>query len=162
MKTKEQLQEELSDKQKAAEKLTNESKELKKKIDAIDNANKPKTIMERVNDYNDILTILGTDESKDVIVLDKFTEEDMNVVKAFIQKVRISKVYNEGKRFTKDDRRYYNWYDVSSGFGFGDAVFDRANATTLSASRLCFNSSEKSRDAAKKFWYIDEAFIDLK
>ncbi len=154
METKEELQKELM----SAE---NKATELRKKIALIEESNKPKTIKERVNSYSDILAISGADDSKDVVILDKFNDAELNVVRNFIKKLRITKVLNEGWLPKKGDRRWYNWYDVSSGFVFGNTVYDATCAGACFASRLCFKDSELAKFYAEKFKDVDEGFFDL-
>ena len=156
------LEQQLAEQEKIKQTADKKAAEISKKIEAEKNKNKPKSIMERIGSMADVFKILGASKSKDVIKIDKFDKEEHAFIENIIAKVRICKAYGEGKRFTKSDRRYYNWYDVSSGFGFGAACYVVTDADSASASRLCFDSAEKSRDAAKKFGYIDEAFIDLK
>lgn len=119
-------------------------------------------ITDRVKDYKDILNILNVDDSKDVINIVGFDEGESKLVRNFIKKVRIAKVYNEGWLPKRGERRYYVWYDVSSGFDFDDASYVVALASSSSASRLCLKSEELTEDYIKKFKDIDEEFIDLR
>jgi hypothetical protein len=61
--------------------------ELDKKIKQIEEANKVPSIMERVTKYMDVLNELGADETKDVISIDKFSEEEINVLKQVAKKM---------------------------------------------------------------------------
>ena len=120
-------------------------------------------ITDRIKDYNDILTIGNYNESKDVINIDNFDAEEHILVKDFIKKVRCAKVYRDGKDVPKrGDRRYYAYYDVSSGFVFYITSCVGTGASATSASRLCFLDDERTRDYVKKFKYIDESFIGVK
>ena len=146
--------------QKLAEK-ENEVSEIRKQIKARDAANKPKSITDKINGYNDILTILGADESKDNISIDLFTEAETKVVKAIIKKMRICKVYNQGVLPKRGGQRWYSWYNVSSGFVFHYSYYDDTHAFTGSASRLSFLNEKLLKDATKKFQDVDEAIIDM-
>ncbi len=84
--------------------------DLRKKIEVEKNKNKPKSIIDEIQDYGDVLRLNTiSDESKDVISIDKFDEYEHNFLRNFVRKMRICKAYGQGKRFTKNDIRYYNW-----------------------------------------------------
>jgi len=153
------LEQQLAEQEKIKQTADKKAAEISKKIEAEKNKNKPKSIMERIGSMADVFKILGASKSKDVIKIDKFDKEEHAFIENIIAKVRICKAYGEGKRLTKSDRRYYNWYDVSSGFAVGGATYDNTLALTISASRLCFDSSEKSMDAFKKFPDVEKGII---
>jgi hypothetical protein len=119
-------------------------------------------IKDRIRDYNDILEISKVAAEADDVKVIGFDDAENNVVKAFIQKMRTTKVYREGKLPKRGDKRYYTYYNVSSGFVFDFATCGDAIADTASASRLCLLSDEDARDYDKKFRHIEEALIDLK
>jgi len=131
--------------------------ELRKKIEA----NKPKPITERVKGYLDVLDILKVDESKDKIEIYGFDEAENKVVKTFIKKMRITKVYREGWIPKRGERRYYPYFDVSSGFAFYYTDYGGTGADTASASRLCLPNEETTRDYASKFIDVERDLIDL-
>jgi hypothetical protein len=160
METKETLQQKLLDKQKEAQKATNEANDIIKQIEAIDNANKPKSIIEQINDYSDVLRLNNNaDENKDTIVIDQFDADEHRFLQNIVRKMRICKAYCQGKIFTIKDRRYYNWYNVSSGFVFGSASYGGTFANAASASRLCVDTDEKSIDIFKKFPEVEKGII---
>jgi len=150
-----ELQEKLSESEKQAT-------ELRKQIEDIKEANKPKPITDQISDYSDILRILEADESKDIIKIDKFDEDETKVVLEIIKKMRIVKVYNEGWLPKRGERRHYAYYDVSSGFVFDYTFFGDSCADTTSASRLCLKNEALTRDFVKKFKDVDERIIDIK
>jgi hypothetical protein len=119
-------------------------------------------IKDRIRDYNDILEISKVTPSADDVKVVGFDDEENNVVKAFIQKMRTTKVYREGKLPKRGDKRWYPYYNVSSGFVFSNTNYVGAYADTASASRLCLLSEEDVRDYDSKFRHIEEALIDLK
>jgi hypothetical protein len=121
-----------------------------------------KKITERIRDYNDILEMSHVTASADDIKVVGFDDAENNVVKALIQKMRIAKVYNEGWLPKRGDRRYYPYYNVSSGFVFVGTDYGGVDAVSASASRLCLKSEELTRDMASKFRQVDENFIDLR
>ena len=147
-----------------ADKKVNEAEAKKasllKEIEAINKANQLKNICDQINDYSDILSILGADEKKDVIKIDKFDDAEHELVRNFIKKVRIPKAYNQGWLPKVGDSRWYSWWRwVSSGFAFDDSSYGDSCAHATSASRLCFKDDARTRDAAKKFPDVEEAFI---
>ncbi len=122
-----------------------------------------KKITERVNNYRDVCDILRVNPCDDSIKIEVegFDRSELNVVRNFIKKLRITKVLNEGWLPKKGDRRWYNWYDVSSGFVFVSAYCVSSFAFTDSASRLCFKDSELAKFYTEKFKDVDEGFFDL-
>lgn len=154
------LEQQLAETEKKSVELAKTALELRKKIEKRNNANKPKSIMDRINNMSDILSILGADEKKDVIKIDKFDAAEHEVVKRFIQSIRISKAYNEGWLPKVGENRWYAWWRwVSSGFVFSDSRYDGTSAYTASASRLAFKEEKYVRDAAKKFPDVAEGLI---
>lgn len=154
MKTQQELENQLAESEKKSAELREQIEEKKQK-------NKTKNICDEISDYSDILKKLDADESKDIIVVDKFDESDINWLKEIIRKVRICKVYN-GRLPKRGDRRWHNWYDISSGFVFYGTGYDVTGACTASSSRLCFLEKEHNNDFVKKFPDVDEAIIDVK
>ena len=158
-KQKPTLEQQLAALEKTKASAENKSAVIRKQIEARDKAKAPKSILDRVSGMKDVMKILGASEAKDVIKIDKFDAAENEFIKNIIKKVRICKVYNEGKRLTKNDYRYYNWYDISSGFVFHDSLYVASIAAAASASRLCVDSSEKSKDIFKKFPEVENAII---
>ena len=153
------LEQQLADVVKSKSSFEKQESDLRKKIEAEKNKNKPKSIMERINGMTDVMKILGASKSKDVIKIDKFDKEEHLFLENIVAKMRISKAYREGKILTKNDRRYYNWYDVSSGFVFNYSDCDASYANTASASRLCVDTPKKSQDIFKKFPDVEKGII---
>ncbi len=118
-------------------------------------------ITDRIQKYEDILAISGTKESDDEVSIKGFNSSENELVKNLIKKIRVCKVYNEGWLPKRGDQRWYNWYNVSSGFVFFTAGYVAAGAFTSSASRLCLKSRALSEDFDKKFAYIDKAIISV-
>lgn len=133
-----------------------EAKELRKIIE------EPQKITDRVKDYKDILSISNVSESDDNVSIKGFSSEENELVKNIIRKIRICKVYNEGWLPKRGEKRWHNWYNVSSGFVFYRTLCDVTAATTGSASRLCLRDEKLAKDFDNKFRYIDEAIIEIK
>lgn len=108
----------------------------------------------------DVLNVSSGDESIRIEV-DGFSAEEINVLRNVAMKMRVCKVLNGGYRFKRGDKRWYSWYDVSSGFVFDSTRDDDTFASTGSASRLCFLDAPRANHFVKHFKHIDEAIIDL-
>mgnify|MGYP001609316531 CR=1 FL=1 len=137
------------------------SQEIRNEIEKRNEANKPIGIMSKINGISDVLEILGADEGKDVIKIDKFDEAETNVIKNVIKKMRIVKVYNEGHVFKRGDKRHYPYYDISSGFVFSATFYDNTNARTTSAPRLAFKNRDLTLDYVKKFNDVEQGIIEF-
>lgn len=59
----------------------------------------------------------------------------------------------------RDQKKWWPWFKLSSGFGFGYSYYLYGSSGTSVGSRLCFESREKSDYAAKQFLDIYEQFI---
>lgn len=108
---------------------------------------------------------LGVDPAKDKFTFDGFTEEDNKVIENIVARMRVCKVYNEGKLPAKDER-WYPWHtrksgSASSGLVFADSCCHDGSADLNSASRLSFVSDKASRAYAKNFMDIEEGIIQL-
>jgi hypothetical protein len=58
-----------------------------------------------------------------------------------------------------DQRKWYPWFNLSSGFGFSLSAYCYDDAHTAVGSRLCFESEEKSDYAAKQFLDLYKQFL---
>ena len=119
-------------------------------------------ITDKINNYSDVLDMLHLTKSADDVKVTGFDDAENLVIKNIIKKMRIVKVYNEGWLPKRGERRYYAYYDVSSGFVFSNTFYVDTIALTSSASRLCLKSETLTRDFVKKFQSVDEAIIDIK
>jgi len=89
---------------------------------------------------------------------DEFTK----TILAFQKLIIIAKAINQG--WTPDwsnfnQRKYYPYFNLSSGFGFGDSLYDCGNAHASVGSRLCFETEEKSTYTGKQFIDIYKDFL---
>jgi len=60
-----------------------------------------------------------------------------------------------------NQRKWYPWFNLSSGFGFGVSDCDYGNTSACAGSRLCFETEEKSDYAAKQFLEIYKEFVTI-
>ncbi|MEK7070327.1 MAG: hypothetical protein AAB966_00815 [Patescibacteria group bacterium] len=118
-------------------------------------------ITDRVRDYRDILNISGVKATDDEIKVVGFDDEENAVVSNLIRKMRTVKVYNEGYKFKRGDKRHYPYYNVSSGFVFSCTTYVSTHAGTTSAPRLAFKDDTLCRDYAKKFEHIEKGIIEF-
>jgi hypothetical protein len=120
-------------------------------------------ITDKAKDYPSVCNILGVDPSDRAIKIEVegFNVDELMVVRNFIKKMRVCKVLNEGWLPKRGDRRWYSWYDVSSGFVFGNTSCADTTANTTSASRLCLKNEPLAMFFSTNFKDIDEGIIDL-
>lgn len=126
---------------------------LRKKLEAEKLKNKPKSIMDRVKNFSDVLKIAKP--TKEELALVKYVgkSKSLNFAKNMLVLSLISQVLNEGwtPKMDGSEYRYYPYYRVSSGFDFGGTYFGCDAANTSSAFRLCFKTSELAEFAGKTF-----------
>jgi hypothetical protein len=148
------LEKQLADKQKAAEKLQNESAAIRKKIEAINTANKPKSIMDRVKSMKDVYKIAKPTKEEWELLNYSGKSKHLTFAKdMMIQSIK-AEVLNEGTVIKMDglQKRHYPYFYInSSGFVFTASLYVAANACSASASRLALKSSELAQHDAKYF-----------
>jgi len=160
---KQTLEQQLAETNKLQEQAENKAAELKKKSEELSkqinekaNANKPKSIMELINCFEDAC------KYKNVKPSSLFNNKTDTVDEIAYKKIKFTiKVLNEGHVFKRCEPRHFPYFydDVSSGFGFDDAHCDSANAATISASRLCLKSEKLAIHAGKILLCEWEQFI---
>ena len=136
---------------------------LKAKLAREAEKSKPKTNHESITTLSGIFKFLKCDPKKDVLKIDKFTKEETAVVEAVVERVRICKVYNDGKLPAKTER-WYPWFTRSSAgaglvFNFSYCIDDSAGL--YSAARLSFLDRARSDAYAKNFIKTEEKAIQL-
>ncbi len=60
-----------------------------------------------------------------------------------------------------NQRKWYPWFNLSSGFGFDVSFYDFDGSNSNVGSRLCFESEEKSNYAGKQFLEIYRQFMTI-
>lgn len=58
-----------------------------------------------------------------------------------------------------NQKKWFPWFNLSSGFGFGASSYYYDSSYTAVGSRLCFESEEKASYAGKQFTTIYEEFL---
>jgi len=130
---------------------------IRKKIEALELKNKPKSIMDMVKSFKDAC------ELKKVKSNSIFNKKDTVDEKAYKKLKFITKVLNEDYVFNMnpDEYRYFAWFYISagSGFVFVNAGYNNSFAGAASASRLCFKTEELAKHAATYFLQEYKDFI---
>lgn len=117
------------------------------------------------SDFNDIKTfedacaVLGIDPEKVVAKTDTPDEAAYKKLKV------IAKAINNGWEPDWDDtdeKKWWPWFNLSSGFGFSGSTYDFDSSYSTVGSRLCFESKEKSTYAAETFLSIYEELLTIK
>ncbi len=110
---------------------------------------------------------VSTDDSTIKIEVPNFDADEINLVKTFVKKVRISKFYRKGRPLPKKgDNRFYYWHELSSsspsGLRFNLTSYGNDFVHAASAAHLSFLSDADARDAGNKFMDIDSDFYSVK
>jgi hypothetical protein len=112
-----------------------------------------------VRTYEDAVEMRPVDEDNIIYPTDR-----PHIV-AFKKLCHIIRVINENWQpdwSNTNQRKWYPWFKLSSGFGFSGSYYDYVNASTAVGSRLCLESEEKSKYTAKQFIGLYEEFLTVK
>lgn len=147
------LEQQLAEVKKQEEKLAKQKDAINKKIEAKANANKPKSIMERVKTLADVLKIAKPDKEELAIINYSGKSKRLGFARDMMILSLIAEVLNEGHVFKMDgsEYRWFPRFSVSSGFDFIGAHCGTATADAVSASRLCLKSEELAVHAGTIF-----------
>lgn len=123
--------------------------------------NKQKSVMERIQNFDDIMAECGKPSSY-------FTDPTLSKDERGYRKIKaIAEVYNEGWVADYKDKTQKKWYPyfeyrlASSSFGFSLTYFGDWFTAASGGSRLCaFKSEELAKDAATKFVREYNEFLD--
>lgn len=114
-----------------------------------------KDVTERVKTFEDAMAETGrpaVPEFSDV------PEDLRDYFKAHYKMVVIAEALNEGwKADWKDgsQKKWFPWFFLSSsGFAFGDTIYDYSNPNAGDCSRLCFKTEALARYAGRQFVQI--------
>lgn len=138
--TKISLEQQLAEAEKAAKVQENKVKLIREKIQKKAEANKPKSIMDIVNSFNDVLKIAKPTKGELAIINYSGKSKRLAVARDFMILSMIAEVLNEGKILTLKDDRHYPYFAVSSGFVFHCTDYVDTFADASSASRLALKS----------------------
>lgn len=152
--TTETLKKQLAEKEKLAKKLQLESETIRKKIETINNANKPKSIMDRVKTMKDVYKIAKPTKEEWELLNYAGKSKHLKFAKDMMVHSIKNEVLNEGEVIKMDgiQKRHYPYFYInSSGFAFSGTLCDVTCASTTSASRLALKNSDLARHDAKYF-----------
>ena len=116
-------------------------------------------VMDRVKTFEDACQEAGVKPGSVYTALDAPDEVAFKKLKLII------KVINEGwvpDWSNINQRKWWPWFNLSSGFGFDDSHDHYANTYTTVGSRLCFENEEKCTYVAKQFIDLYEEFLTIK
>lgn len=125
----------------------------------------PKAEFSSIKSDLDVYATLKCDPRKDLISIDGFDEEQTDMVKAVIKKMRVCEAINGRKKLLQSEKRWFNWYrkgSSGSGLDFYCSHYTVDYAFLSSAARLSFFSEEALRHARENFPELDLNIIDLK
>jgi hypothetical protein len=116
-----------------------------------------------IKTFDDACRACGTTEEE---FNEKFQNLGQDTDTIFYEKLKIV-VKSINQEWTADwnntnQRKWYPWFNLSSGFGFVVSGCVYGCAFTGVGSRLCYESEDKSNYAAKQFIDIYEQFITIK
>lgn len=114
-------------------------------------------ITDRVKTFEDACEILGIDTQQAI----PDAEEH---VQAYVKLTIIARALNEGWLPDWDNsnqKKYYPWFKMASGFGFSVHGYDYTYANTGDGSRLCFKSVELAEYAGKQFESIYKQYLTI-
>jgi hypothetical protein len=141
----------------------NKVNDIKSKIKQEAENNKPIPIYEKITTLKEVCEHLKHEPEKDVINVNGFDEADHEVLKNIVSRMRICKVYNEGKLPAKNER-WHPWHTRSSagaGLVFNGSRYNGDGANSSSASRLSFLDKNRSDAYAENFMSVEEGIIQL-
>jgi len=93
-----------------------------------------------------------------------FNEKDTTDEIAYKKLKIIAKAINQGWTpdwNNTDQKKWYPWFRMSSGFGFALTDYTYTHANTDVGSRLCFETKEKAEYAGKQFEEIYKQLLTL-
>ena len=114
-------------------------------------------------DYKDIKTFEDACEVLNIKPNLVFTYSDPKDEIAFKKLKIIIRAINEGwtpNWKDGDQKKWWPWFNLSSGFGFAYSDFVYAYSGTTVGSRLCFETKEKSDYCANQFLSLYKDFLN--
>lgn len=112
-----------------------------------------------------IYKTLKVNPKNDKIKVQGFDKQDYDVLHSIILRMRVCKVYNNGKLLNQDDRRHYPYYSLNKSahrhLVFLNSYSGNDNVGLTSAPRLCFITGAASDSYGKNFIENEEKAIQL-
>jgi hypothetical protein len=115
--------------------------------------------MPKIKTFEEACKFQKLDPKKMLPDVKVFPKQHQTALLALAQLIIIAEVLNSDEKGNtwkpnwKDssERKYYPWFDLSSGSGLSYGAFDFRNSGSIVGSRLCFKSMELAEYAGKKF-----------
>jgi hypothetical protein len=119
-------------------------------------------IMDRVKTFEDACAVLGIDPSAQVVIGD---DPESGALRAIRELTIVAKALNQGWKpdwSNDDERKYYPWFDLSSGSSASFFDYVRDCSYSCVGSRLVFKSKELAEHAGKQFLSTYERWMVIK
>jgi hypothetical protein len=113
-------------------------------------------------DFRDIKTFEDACEELGIDPDDVYHSDDTVDENSYKKLKVIVKAINQGWNpdwDNTDQKKWWSWFRLSSGFGFDGSGYDYGCTDTLVGSRLCFETKEKSDYAAQQFIDLYKSFL---
>ena len=122
-------------------------------------------ITDQVKTFEDALKIVGEPTKNVSILLDyNGIDQDMLGAQAQVKLSIIARALNQGWKPNwndSDERKWYPWFTLASGFGFSGSNFNFTYLDTSVGSRLCLKSEELASYAGTQFLSIYKDLLTL-
>lgn len=116
----------------------------------------------RKKDWRDIKSFQDARKALGIDVIDVYSDADTPDEVSYKKLKIIVRAINQGWEPDWDNtsqKKWWPWFKLSSGFGFGGSHYYYGGSYTAVGSRLCFESEEKSDYAAQQFTDIYKQFL---
>jgi hypothetical protein len=113
-------------------------------------------------DYTDIKTFEDACEDQGVTPEQVISANDTPDETAYKKLKVVSRAINGDWKPDWDNsnqKKWYPWFNLSSGLGFSDAVYDFDRTAASVGSRLCFESEGKAKYAGNQFLDLYKLFL---
>ncbi len=117
----------------------------------------------RKKDFRDIKTFEDACKELELDPSEVFSCSDTSDEIAYMKLKAVIRAINQGwipDWNNSDEKKWWPYFNFSSGFGFSYADYNYDNTNTNVSSHLCFESEEKAVHAGKTFIKLFEEFID--
>lgn len=114
--------------------------------------------------FNEIKTFEDACEELQIDPANVFFVGDTDDERAYKKLKIVVRAINQGwvpNWNNTNERKWWPYFNLSSGFGFSDSDCDYGHTFTAVGSRLCFESEEKSNYCATQFIELYKQFLTL-
>jgi hypothetical protein len=113
-------------------------------------------------EFTDIKTFEDACKELELDSSEVFSSSDTPDEIAYMKLKTVTRAINHGWTpawNNSNQRKWWPYFNLSSGFGFSDTFYYYDNAGTSVGSRLCFESEEKARYAGTQFKELYKQFL---